>query len=715
MKVFGDTKQIKKSVNSNTQNMNMIVDEKAFSILIDKLYSNKKFAIMREIASNAVDAHLAAGIDKPFDVTLPSMTSKELIIRDYGDGLSYDDCYYYLGTIFGSKSQNADNLIGGFGLGSKSPFCLVSSYHITSRHKGLEHKFLYLREQNGIPQFIHLYSEETDKPSGLEFVIDVSSDSRGWVDVAVRNLSFFDIKPNFVNNETIELIKPVELSEYLWYVDSHSNMFSDVHMVSMGGVVYSIPDYDYRNIINNGISHCKVKRGYGSVMILKFDIGELDISPSREHIEMTDKTKKAIVAKVEKLKNSGLAETIKETFINNINEHGYVNGHGMGLAAFYDGAYRPEIFTENDILQYPKIDSIINRLKSASVYDLCSILGITSYKDHAIFKSYTNNYYDVGNGGRTASAFQTHKKAIINDLRMSRMVIANQVEGGLLVVKPKQDTILETTFILDKMLSYLHKDDYTIELASEMNLKKATRKSSGVGVDSSGFITGIRTYGKDKVYEDDISDEYDHIYIECDGSYNALKMSEKFIINIMMNDSDDDSDYSDILPESVKMKHKRVLLVTTATIKKMKIESLDNWFTYDEIRDRILKSEIFIKDTAKSTVYSISKKYGIYRGHKILIDDDTVECYKKYITEFNVGNINRIIGSDEDDDKILISDVMNLDVDSDNPFDIKKVIMDSAFTISKKATIDSITKIISSMTTKEVLYYMDGNYSLLEC
>ena len=76
MKVFGDTKQIKKSVNTQTQNMNMIVDEKAFSILIDKLYSNKKYAIMREIASNAVDAHLAAGIDKPFDVTLPTMTSK---------------------------------------------------------------------------------------------------------------------------------------------------------------------------------------------------------------------------------------------------------------------------------------------------------------------------------------------------------------------------------------------------------------------------------------------------------------------------------------------------------------------------------------------------------------------------------------------------------------------------------------------------------------
>lgn len=710
MKVFGDTKQIKKSVNTQTQNMNMIVDEKAFSILIDKLYSNKKYAIMREIASNAVDAHLAAGIDKPFDVTLPTMTSKELIIRDYGAGLSYDDCYYYLGTIFGSKSQNADNLIGGFGLGSKSPFCLVSSYHITSRHNGLEHKFLYLREQNGIPQFIHVYSEPTNEPSGIEFVIDVGNDTRDWVEVAIRNLSFFKIKPNFINQKDIKLIEPLYLTDYLLYVEGYNYLFTDTHMVSMGGVVYSIPEYAYRNLISDAINKCNIKSLYNSTIILDFEIGELDISPSREHIEMTDKTKKSIKLKCEKIKNSGLGKKVHDIFLDNINEHGYIKGFNMGLARFYDGAYKPEIFTDEDIEKYPLIENLIGTVKSCSVYDLCVRLGITSFKEHGIFKSYTTNYDNSG-GYRTVSVQSCHKKAIVNDIRMSRMVIDNQVEGGLLVVKPKTNTIKESFFILDKVLSFLHKDDYTIEIASEMNLKRPKKASSSAGVDSSGFITGIRTAGKNKVYDKDIDESInEYIYIETDGSYNRIVNTDTTLTNIMLSR---DENYIDILPSNDGSQYKRVLLITTATIKKMKLEDNENWHKYEDVANKILSSDGYIKGVVNQTVFSMNKGYSFNRNQKIVINSETLPIFKKYAIEFNAAIINDIVTVDDDGDSILLSDVIDgFDERVENPAGIKSIILNKRITVSKKEILEESCKIINDMTEKQMLYYMDGSYDL---
>lgn len=705
MKVFGDTKQIKKSVGTSTQNMNMIVDEKAFSILIDKLYSNKKYAIMREIASNAVDSHLAAGIDKPFDVTLPTLNNKELIIRDYGDGLSYDDCYYYLGTIFGSKSQNDDNLIGGFGLGSKSPFCLVSSYHITSIHNGLEHKFLYLREQNGIPQFIHVYTEETTEPSGIEFVIDVGKDVYGWDDVAIRNLSFFDIKPNFTNNKDIKLLKPIKFSDELMMVGNNSNLFSDSCMVSMGGVVYSVSDFDYRSKISKCVDNAKIKREYGSVFIIDFEIGELDISPSREHVEMTKKTKDAIDDKITKIKSRKIEELLLTTYLTNINDFGFIVGEKTGLAKYYNGGNKPVIFTESDKLEYPKLESLFKLCENRSIYDMCNWLGITSYRDTTAYKSYTTNY-DTNGSYRVSSVQNVCKRAIVNDMRISRNVIANQITESILVLKPKKDMIEDTVFIVDKIMKYLHKDDYVVEIASEIGLQTAKRISCKSGVDTSGYMVGVRDFGKNKVYESDLQDCEEFVYIECDSSYNILTSTSKHITDIIIGGRDE---YIDILPKSkFVMGNKKILLLTSNTVKKMDVENLSNWYTYKQTRDIITESDEFISNICEYAVDSLSRGYGLYPTYKSMVTDKTLPTYKKYllqsITKF-VDAYGAING------KIPLNDLISgITFSNDNPLSIRNFIHVCDIMVDKKDAMKYISGIINNMTANDAYLYVIGDY-----
>jgi hypothetical protein len=91
----------------------------AFSILFDKLYSNKNQAVVREIYCNAVDVTT----NKVPHITVPTEMNPVFVVRDYGPGLSHEDVMALYTTVFRSTKAGDNSKIGGFGLGSKAPFC----------------------------------------------------------------------------------------------------------------------------------------------------------------------------------------------------------------------------------------------------------------------------------------------------------------------------------------------------------------------------------------------------------------------------------------------------------------------------------------------------------------------------------------------------------------------------------------------------------------
>ena len=62
---------------------------KSVKALVQTLYPDPIKAVIRELSTNAVDAHQAAGtLDKKYIVKLPTITDPQFSIRDFGTGMS---------------------------------------------------------------------------------------------------------------------------------------------------------------------------------------------------------------------------------------------------------------------------------------------------------------------------------------------------------------------------------------------------------------------------------------------------------------------------------------------------------------------------------------------------------------------------------------------------------------------------------------------------
>ena len=105
---------------------------KAFKILSAGLYANKIRAIIRELTTNALDSHTAAGTTRPVDVHLPSSLEPRFSVRDYGTGLDHDEVTNIYTTYFESTKTNSNDFVGALGLGSKTPFSYTDNFTVTA-------------------------------------------------------------------------------------------------------------------------------------------------------------------------------------------------------------------------------------------------------------------------------------------------------------------------------------------------------------------------------------------------------------------------------------------------------------------------------------------------------------------------------------------------------------------------------------------------------
>jgi HSP90 family molecular chaperone len=74
-------------------------------ILSKRLYSNPELAVCRELVSNAIDSHVAAGNKQPVEVFLPDWSNDfRFVVKDYGTGLSEEEVLN-LYTTYGASTK----------------------------------------------------------------------------------------------------------------------------------------------------------------------------------------------------------------------------------------------------------------------------------------------------------------------------------------------------------------------------------------------------------------------------------------------------------------------------------------------------------------------------------------------------------------------------------------------------------------------------------
>lgn len=285
---------------------------KAFEILSSSLYSNNVLAIIRELSANAKDSHKAAGTpEKPFDIQLPNRLDPQFKVRDYGTGMAHEFVMTRLNTYFDSTKNDSNEEIGGFGLGIKSGFSYTSSYMIVTYDGTTRRVYAFQIGSGGLPEISFLAETPSDEPRGVELSIPVmDKDYDRFRDEAIEALTFYDPKPNIAGvDKSVFDIKPM-FEGTGWKIYKNPGRLKNENYVEMGNVIYPvIEDNDPYNEARHYRSH---RRGGGADMIMVYSagIGEIDITPNREQIKLTDRSKERI-KKFEEVVTKELMATIQ--------------------------------------------------------------------------------------------------------------------------------------------------------------------------------------------------------------------------------------------------------------------------------------------------------------------------------------------------------------------------------------------------------------------
>jgi DNA topoisomerase VI subunit B len=113
-------------------------------MLSKNLYSDAIGSTVRECASNALDSHRRAGVDKPIIVSLSrnKESNYEFSVEDFGIGLDHEEVIDILSKYGKSTKRNSNIELGAMGLGFKSPLAYSSSFYFVCRKNGMERKYM---------------------------------------------------------------------------------------------------------------------------------------------------------------------------------------------------------------------------------------------------------------------------------------------------------------------------------------------------------------------------------------------------------------------------------------------------------------------------------------------------------------------------------------------------------------------------------------------
>lgn len=287
------------------------------TILRDTLYSDKVMAVIREYASNAWDAHQQSGKGHiPIKVTLPTVMSPTLVIRDFGMGLSEQDVFQVYTQYGESTKRHTDDAVGMLGIGGKSAFCYSDTFTITSWHDGTKSIYVAVLDASDVGEIQKLHVEPCDPNEiGLEIQVPVKiADITEFHDKARGFFKYFNPLPDIhlatpmtpedpANEDPFNSRRPLpDTTRFvLPQIERHVTPYGFIAendrqwTAIMGCVPYRLDIYQIQKELEAEGLWDTIHRLKGAVY---FNIGEVQVSASREDLKYSDFTKAAIAAKI---------------------------------------------------------------------------------------------------------------------------------------------------------------------------------------------------------------------------------------------------------------------------------------------------------------------------------------------------------------------------------------------------------------------------------
>lgn len=316
---------------SKSKAFSITASPKVFKILSSDLYTNKIRAVVRELITNMIDAHALNGNPEKFIIQVPGRLDPRFVCRDFGPGMSDfdiqgdDNSPGLYNSYFSSSKAESNDFIGGFGLGSKSPFSYTDTFSITSYHKGEIRGYVAYMDGDG-PQIKPTFVKEMgpDDKTGIEIVVPVEEkDFRNFAyEVSYIMRPFKDLA--IINGLDREIDYFPDFDDYYGvnperYWPDRGGLYA-----IYGGIVYPIDgvirDRNWLSIRNE-------------VNYIKFPMGSLDIAPSREALSLDNRTRKNIIERVKELSEQAFNEDVKRFKESTSPRHTYRELMKMGYSA----------------------------------------------------------------------------------------------------------------------------------------------------------------------------------------------------------------------------------------------------------------------------------------------------------------------------------------------------------------------------------------------
>lgn len=292
------------------------------SVMTD-LYSDKELAPLREYSTNAYDSHVESGQpNRPIEVTTPTQMSPNLVIQDFGIGMSVEDMRQTFSKYGASSKRKSNDVQGMLGLGGKSALTYTSQFTITAIKDGVKAQAIVTRDDNGIGVINVVSETRTHEANGVTITIpakarnDFPAKARQFFYYWKRGTVLLDgVEPDHLLDE-----KRVSKIGDRNFIKSGEWYGKDI--VVMGNVAYELPD---RRLSE------KITQNYNNVVIHFADMGAVSFAPSREALAFTGKTtayldqvqadmrgeiKKAMTVELDQAKSHGQAFEIWSRWVN---------------------------------------------------------------------------------------------------------------------------------------------------------------------------------------------------------------------------------------------------------------------------------------------------------------------------------------------------------------------------------------------------------------
>lgn len=264
-------------------------------MLSKNLYSDEIGSTVRELASNALDSHRRAGVDKPIIVSLKmnDQYSYEFSVEDFGVGLDADDVKNIISKYGKSLAREEEGSLGMMGLGFKAPLAYTSAFYFLCRKNGIERKYMMYEGEDGNTIDL-LHEQPTNEVSGVKVMIPLKGgDKYSFISKINEQLAYFENVyfdcDNYISNDFL-----IHRSEHFQYSDLSST--GELHLC-LDNVYYPL---DFGKL---GINRIDVPVG------LRFSLKDgIFPTPNRESLRYTPDVKKIILNKIALLANDFIDE-----------------------------------------------------------------------------------------------------------------------------------------------------------------------------------------------------------------------------------------------------------------------------------------------------------------------------------------------------------------------------------------------------------------------